>query len=237
MKLSAHPFHPVTGDLLPTYRDAYLRGDLTSKNTAAVDAYLKANSKHGDATLRRYYELNQAGHQVQPLGWVARQFELIRTEPQRLRRRATSLVAGSAMLGGAVFAGTNLPTNEHASTTVTATELPAELLASSESSTSASASASAASTLRLSSVRGRILDENGQPLVGATVIDKVSGRGVSTDAAGNYTLLVPMAQTPVLQYGYAGYSEEEIKLTGRGTQNVTLLPRQQQAKKHHWWQF
>ncbi|MDF7815795.1 carboxypeptidase-like regulatory domain-containing protein [Hymenobacter sp. YC55] len=233
MKLSAHPFHPVTGDLLPSYRDAYLRGDLTSKNTAAVDAYLKANSQHGDATLRRYYELTHAGHQVQALGWVSRQFELIRTEPQRFRRRATTLVAGSALLGGAVFAGTSLPTNEQATSSVTVTELPAELLASTESS----ASASAASTLRLSSVRGRILDENGKPLVGATVIDKVSGRGVSTDAAGNYTLLVPAAQTPVLQYGYAGYSEEEVQLTSRGTHNVTLLPRQAKTKKHHWWQF
>ena len=231
MKLSANPFHPLTGALLPSYRDAYLRGDLTSKNTAAVEAYLKANSHHGDATLRRYYELTQAGHQVQPLGWVARQFELIRTEPQRFRRRATSLVAGSALLGGAVFAGTNLPASSGLNASLPATALPAELLESAESA------ASAASTLRLTSVRGRILDENGQPLVGATVIDKTSGRGVSTDAAGNYVLQVPLAQTPVLQYGYAGYGEEEIQLAGRATQNVTLLPRPDQAKKRAWWRF
>lgn len=230
MKLSAHPFHPTTGDLLPTYRDAYLRGDLTTKNMEAVDAYLKANSQHGDTTLRRYYELTQSGHAVQPLGWVARQFELIRTEPQRFRRRATSLVAGSALLGGAVFANTNLPTNTVAASVVPTSELPAELLESTESATASVA-------LRMKSVRGRVLDESGKPLVGATIIDKVSGRGVSTNASGNYVLLVPATHTPVLQYGYAGYSEEEIQVPVGGTYNTTLTPRKDQVKKRPWWKF
>jgi hypothetical protein len=201
-----------------------LRGDLTSKNTEAVDAYLKANAKHGDGILRRYYEMKQLGHTVKPMGWVGRQFELIRTEPQRFRRRATSLVAGSALLGGAVFAGTNLPT-DNTRTDIVATEMPAELSATASSE---------ASAMHMTTVRGRILDEKGQPLVGATVIDKTSGRGVSTDVAGNYSLPVSAGQTPLLQYGYAGYEEEELKV--RGTQNVTLLPREKSAKKH-WWIF
>ena len=229
MKLSANPFHPVTGDLLATYRDAYLRGDLTSKNTEAVDAYLKANSKHGDAILRRYYEMKQLGHTVKPMGWVARQFELIRTEPQRFRRRAASLVAGSAMLGGAVFAGTNLPTDSTPTDITPTTEMPAELFAS-------AANTEASAAMRMTTVRGRILNENGQPLIGATVIDKTSGRGVSTDASGNYALPVRIGQAPLLQYGYAGYQEEELQLKGRGTQNVTLLPREKAAKKR-WWIF
>lgn len=226
MKLSAYPFHPTTGELLATYRDAYLRGDLTSKNTKAVDAYLKANSRYGDATLRRYFEMKQLGDTVKPMGWVERQFELIRTEPQRFRRRATSLVVGSALLGGAVFAGTNLPT-DNTPTDVTPTEMPAELSAT---------VSTAASAMRMTTVRGRILDENGQPLIGATVIDKTSGRGVSTDAAGNYSLPVLTGQAPLLQYGYAGYEEEEVRLKGRANQNVTLLPREKAAKKH-WWNF
>lgn len=230
MKLSAHPFHPITGELLPTYRDAYLRGDLTTKNMEAVDAYLKANSQYGDATLRRYYELTQSGHAVKPLGWVARQFELIRTEPQRFRRRAASLVAGSALLGGAVFANTNLPTSTITASAVPTATLPAELLESTESAATPMA-------LRMKSVRGRILDENGKPLVGATVIDKVSGHGVSTNASGNYILVVPASQAPVLQYGYAGYSEEEVQVPVGSTYNTTLVPRKVQVKKRAWWKF
>jgi len=230
MKLSAHPFHPVTGDLLPTYRDAYLRGDLSSKNTEAVDAYLKSNSRYGDATLRRYYELKQSGHSVKPTGWVYRQFELIRTEPQRFRRRATSLVAGSALLGGAVFAGTNLPTSNMPTEAV-----PTEV--ASAMSAEASSEAMAASAMRMTSVKGRILDENGKPLVGATVIDKTSGRGVSTDASGNYVLPVLASSTPLIQYGYAGYGEEEVQLKSRGTYNVTLVPREVSPKKRSWWPF
>lgn len=225
MKLSATPFHPTTGELLPTYRDAYLRGDLSSKNTAAVDSYLKANSQYGDATLRRYFELNQAGHAVKPIGWVQRQFDLIRTEPQRFRRRAASLVAGSVLVGGAVFAGANLPT---APAEDLPTAIPTELVESASSE---------AAAMRVMTVRGRILDENGNPLIGATVLDRTSGRGVSTDASGSYSLAVAGGQAPVLQYGYAGYNEEEVRLKGRGTYNVTLLPREATAKKRRWWLF
>jgi hypothetical protein len=41
--LSAWPFHPQTGQLIPVYRDAYLRGDLTPANASAVEAYLDIN--------------------------------------------------------------------------------------------------------------------------------------------------------------------------------------------------
>ncbi|RZK50345.1 MAG: hypothetical protein EOO59_15965, partial [Hymenobacter sp.] len=39
---------------------------------------------------------------------------------------------------------------------------------------------------------GRIIDEAGQPLVGATVLLKGTGRGASTDANGDYSLPVPL---------------------------------------------
>lgn len=222
MKLSANPFHPKTGKLLPAYRDAYLRGDLSSENTAAVDAYIKANSAYADETLNRFYELKQLGHSVKPVGWVQRQFDLIRTEPQRFRRRAASLVVGSAMIGGAVFAGSSLPKSGE-------TVLPAV----SETAEAASvASLNAATTV---TVRGRILDENGKPLVGATVLQKGTSRGVSTDEKGNYTLRIPAGQAATLQYGYAGYSDDEVQVKGGAVENMTLLPRAEKpAKKHRW---
>jgi hypothetical protein len=227
MALTAYPFHPVTGELLPSYRDAYLRGDLSLKNAELVDAYLKANSAKGDEVLLRFHAMQAKGHAVKPAGWIQQQFHLMRTEPVRFRRRAGSIVLIGALISGAVLAG-NLPTELPATSTGLGDD---KVVASAE----ASGAAVAASTMSV--IKGRILDENGQPLIGATVIDKVSGRGISTNAQGAYTLLVPANQTSRLQYGYGGYSEEEIQVKGRSTQNVTLLPRTdspKKTKKHHW---
>lgn len=226
MKLSASPFHPTTGTLLPAYRDAYLRGDLSGENTVLVDSYLQSNKGTADEILLRFYDLKQKGHQVKPVGWVQRQFDLMRTEPERFRRRAASLLVGGALISGAVFAGTNLPTENtpvETSAVADAAELPAE--------------ASAASAVRMVTVRGRILDENGKPLVGATVLDRTHGQGVSTDATGSYAILVPANRASHLQYGYGGYTEEEVQLTGRSKYDVTLLPRTAKSKTRHWWQF
>ncbi|RZK14911.1 MAG: hypothetical protein EOO56_23955, partial [Hymenobacter sp.] len=40
MKLTATSFDAETGELLPVYRDAYLRGDLARAAAQAVDDYL-----------------------------------------------------------------------------------------------------------------------------------------------------------------------------------------------------
>ena len=222
MKLKASPFHATTGQLLPAYRDAYLRGDLSSKNTELVDAYIKANSQQADATLRRFHEMKSLGHDVKPVGWVQRQFDLIRTEPQRFRQRAATLVVGAALVGSAVFAGSSRPTTTEASapTAVTETE-------------------GSASLLRVATVRGRILDEEGKPLVGATVLQKGSFYGVSTDSKGEYLLRVPANQPVTLQYGYGGYTDEEVKVKGGTVENMTLVPRDTEAKtkKHRWFIF
>jgi len=223
MTLTASPFAP-TGELLPVYRDAYLRGDLSRQNTAAVDAYLKANNQSADAVWHRLHEMKQEGEQVRPVGWVQRQFDLIRTEPVRLRRRATSLVAGAAFVSGAVFAGVNLPTT------------PDVLAAAEPAFVGPNATAAgAASSLRMVTVRGRILNENGKPLVGATVLDRSSLRGVSTDAHGEYVLLVPEGRATTLAYGYGGYQDEAIHVKGGRTENVTLVPSGEAPKPAKRW--
>ncbi|MBD2713715.1 carboxypeptidase-like regulatory domain-containing protein [Microvirga sp. STR05] len=72
-------------------------------------------------------------------------------------------------------------------------------------------------------VRGRVLNEEGKPLVGATVVWKGSPYGVSTDSDGRYQLPLAAGRTVIL-VGYAGYTDEEITVRGGGIQNVTLLP-------------
>ncbi len=226
MAITTNPFHPATGELLPGYRDAYLRGDLSVTNTALVDAYLKANPAKGGEAFERFHSLQTQGHDVRPVGWLQQQLHLIRTEPARFRQRAGSLLLVGVLVSGAVFAANN-----------SAVRPTAGEAAAVEASAPAAEDMGALESASLSTVRGRILDENGRPLIGATIIDKVSGRGVSTDAKGQYTMVVPAHKAAQLQYGYGGYTEEVVQVNGRGEQNVTLLPRTDLPKKRHWWQF
>lgn len=231
MALNTYPFHPATGELLPGYRDAYLRGDLSSTNTDLVDAYFKANPAKGTEAFTRFHTLQEKGHAVRPVGWLQQQFNLIRTEPVRFRRRAGSLLLVGALLSGATFAATR-------PVAVASSEVSAPTVVSSLPATAELAEATATvMAARMTTVNGRILDENGHPLVGATVLDRNNGHGVSTDASGRYTLAVPNNQTLKLQFGYGGYGEEEVQVKGHSVQNVTLLPRTDVQKKHHWWQF
>lgn len=230
MAITTNPFHPATGELLPGYRDAYLRGDLSVTNTALVDAYLKANPAKGGEAFQRFHSLQTKGHDVRPVGWLQQQLHLIRTEPARFRQRAGSLLVVGVLVSGAVFATTNSKSVIRPTVGVVPTVEASAPLAE-------DASANALEMASLSTVKGRILDENGRPLIGATIIDKLSGRGVSTDAAGKYTLTVPAHRPAQLQFGYGGYTEEVVQVVGRSEQNVTLLPRTDMPKKRHWWQF
>lgn len=226
MKLTASPFDANTGALLPVYRDAYLRGDLSRSNIKAVDRYLENNRHPADDILTRFHEMKQQGEQVRPVGWVQQQFDWIRTEPERFRRRAAGLVASAVLIAGVTMAASNLPTEN----------LPVE---SATAPTAAAAEANIAG-MRMVTVRGRILDENGRPLVGATVIDKVSGKGVGTNVHGDYSIVLPASQATNLHFGYGGYADEQVQLRGSRTQNVTLLPQTlleeaPVAKKHRRW--
>ena len=78
---------------------------------------------------------------------------------------------------------------------------------------------------------GKIEDENGRPLVGATVLLKGSNKGTSTDANGNYTLEVPGGNDNVLVYGYGGYDDEIVRSRTSQPLNVTLTPRAKVGKK------
>ena len=231
MKLTASPFNPQTGELLPVYRDAYLHGDLSKSSARAVEDYLRRDSDQAHQTLTRWQELQAAHAAGGAPNWVQRQVQYIRAEPVRFRRRASVLVTSAVLVGTVVFAGINTPTERLPATA----NLPTELVAA---SAEAAATAELASTaaVRMTTVRGRILDENGDPLVGATVMQPGSRHAVSTNAAGEYVLQVP-ATAPVLQYGYGGYRDEIVSVSQAQTSSVTLLPREGASKKRRWWLF
>jgi len=232
MKLTASPFDPQTGELLPVYRDAYLNGDLSRSSAQAVEQYLRRDADQAHETINRWQHLSATESSVVAApNWVQKQIQYIRAEPVRFRRRATTMVASAALLGSVVFAGTRLPTER-----TIAENLPTEstLAVPTEASVEAT-EASAAASMRMVTVQGRILNEDGTPLIGATVLHSGSRAGVSTNAKGEYLLQVPEG-TSTLKYGYGGYQDEELTVKGStATADVTLLPKEQQ--KRRWWQF
>lgn len=76
---------------------------------------------------------------------------------------------------------------------------------------------------RMVTLAGRVLNEVGKPLAGATIFLKGSRRGTSTDANGNYTLEVPAGEN-TLMYGYGGYQDQEMRARSGQPVSVTLVP-------------
>ncbi|QKG58035.1 carboxypeptidase-like regulatory domain-containing protein [Hymenobacter sp. BRD128] len=224
MKLTATPFDPQTGELLPVYRDAYLRGDLARTSAQAVEAYLHRDAGQAHSTVTRWHELQADDAPAAP-SWVQQQLVFIREQPQRFRRRALSLVTVSALLAGVSMAATNRPSN-----VLPVTKLAVPGTVPAVASLEAAVAPAAARTVL---VHGRILNEKGLPLAGATVLRKGTAQGTSTDAQGNYSLRVPADGQATLQYGYGGYTEQEVAATqAKAGEAVTLQPRA--LKRRHW---
>ena len=59
------------------------------------------------------------------------------------------------------------------------------------------------------SIKGTVLDENSEPIIGASVTPKGQKQGVATDAFGNFTIAVKPG-TP-LAVNFVGYKEETVK--------------------------
>ena len=78
---------------------------------------------------------------------------------------------------------------------------------------------------------GKIEDENGRALAGATIFLKGSNKMVSTDANGNYSIEVLAAGDNVLTYGYGGYDDETVTARGGKAVNVTLTPHAKVGRK------
>lgn len=70
-------------------------------------------------------------------------------------------------------------------------------------------------------IRGKVIDETGQPLIGVSVRVKGTQTGASTDVQGNFSLDAPA--NAVLVFTYIGYVTQEVAVNGRTSVNVTLL--------------
>ena len=69
-------------------------------------------------------------------------------------------------------------------------------------------------------VRGRVIDTYGEPLIGATIREKGGANGTVTDVEGNFFLSVP--DSAVLQISFVGYESQEVSVKGRSMLEICL---------------
>ena len=73
--------------------------------------------------------------------------------------------------------------------------------------------ASVAQTPQTITVKGQVVDQNGEPLIGATVKVKDSNAGAVTDVDGNFQISAPA--NAILVVSYVGYQDKEVAVRGR----------------------
>ncbi|MGB8191688.1 MAG: TonB-dependent receptor [Chitinophagaceae bacterium] len=80
---------------------------------------------------------------------------------------------------------------------------------------------SAASEIPDIRISGRVTGPNNDPLPGVSVTIKGTQTGTTTDASGNFTIMVP-DESAVLVFSYVGYTPQEQTVRGRTTIEVSM---------------
>ncbi len=70
-------------------------------------------------------------------------------------------------------------------------------------------------------IKGKVTDEAGAPVVGVSVLEKTSKKGTQTDAQGNYSLTVP-SSAKSLVFSSVGIKSVTENISGKETANVSL---------------
>lgn len=288
MLFTVSPFDPITGELLPVYRDAYLRGDLPATPAQEVEAFLKKNPVQTRVALARWHQLaaqekaaqrpplvsppwllEQLAQQAIVSAWgplrrpivqvvlgiallltVASVVQWIRHKPlvpapvvASLQRAAKSVTQTTRRLAGLSPAKEEEPIKEKKKVVrrpalvsspkpapaakpqprrpAPTEPLEARVIVPLLTTTAPTVATAAPEEQGPIMVQGRITDEQGHALPGATVLVQGTRQATSANANGVYSLEVPAGA--VLQFGYAGYTDQLVKRAG-STLNITLAP-------------
>ncbi len=76
-------------------------------------------------------------------------------------------------------------------------------------------------TMAQTTVTGKVIDEEGEALIGVSILVKGTSTGTVTDIEGSYSLNVP-ADSDVLVFSYTGFSTQNVQLNNRTVVDVTL---------------
>ena len=69
-------------------------------------------------------------------------------------------------------------------------------------------------------IEGKIIDVNGEPIIGANIVEKGTTNGVISDLQGSFSLNVTPGVTLVISY--IGYVSQELKIGNQISYNITL---------------
>ena len=69
-------------------------------------------------------------------------------------------------------------------------------------------------------LKGKVLDNRGEPLIGVSVVEKGSTNGCITDFDGNFSLQTTKGKTIV--FSYIGYDSQELKVANQKNVTITL---------------
>src|SRR5699024_3945447 len=70
-------------------------------------------------------------------------------------------------------------------------------------------------------ISGRVVDSEGEPLIGVNIQVKDSSKGTATDFDGHFTL-EDIDENAVLVVSYIGYQTQEVLVSGRSEVTITL---------------
>lgn len=73
-------------------------------------------------------------------------------------------------------------------------------------------------------ITGKVLDDQGEEAIGATILIKGTATGVVTNVEGMYLITVQNPKSDVLVFSYVGMKTQEIPVNGQKVINVTLEP-------------
>lgn len=69
-------------------------------------------------------------------------------------------------------------------------------------------------------LKGKVKDQTGEPVVGASILQKGTGNGTISDLDGNFSIKVP--EKAIIVVSFMGYKTQEVPVAGKTVINVTL---------------
>ena len=85
----------------------------------------------------------------------------------------------------------------------------------------------AAAPQQSSTIRGKVIDINGDPVIGANIVEKGTTNGTTTDVEGNFSINAKSGSTLVITF--IGYVREEVKANAGRRMEIIL-----QEDSKHW---